>query len=108
MTTYRLPTFTADPDHKYDIQLDGETFNLAFHYNARADRWGVSLFDVEENPVKHGARLVTGIDLLQRVASEAKPLGQLTVVDTTENELEPTNETLGQQCQLRYIEEADL
>jgi hypothetical protein len=108
MTTYNLPTFIADPDHKYDIQLDGETFNLIFHYNARADRWNVDVLDVEDSAIKHGVRLVTGIDLLQRVASEDKPAGELTVVDTTSNELEPINETLGEQCQLRYIEEADL
>jgi hypothetical protein len=108
MTTYRLPVFPADADHKYNIQLDGETFTLEYHRNARANRWNVTVFDVENNPVKHGARLVNGIDLLQRVALGTKPAGKLTVVDTTGQELEPDADTLGDECQLRYVEEADL
>lgn len=108
MTTYRLPTFAEDTDYKYNIQLDGETFTLDFHYNARADRWNMSVLDVEQNPVKYGARLVIDIDLLQRVALGTKPAGQLTVVDTTGNDTEPTQATFGEECQLRYIEEADL
>jgi len=107
MTTYRLPTFATDPDHKYNIQLDGETFTLEFHRNARADRWNMTVLDVEQVPVRHGVRLVTGIDLLQRVALETKPPGELTVVDTTGAHTEPTETSLGQECQLRYIEEAD-
>ncbi len=108
MTTFRLPTFAADRDHKYNIQLDGETFTLEFHLNARADRWNMTVLDVENVPVRNGVRLVTGIDLLQRVALETKPTGELTVVDSTGNETEPTETTLGEECQLRYIEEADL
>ena len=39
MATLNLPTFPANPDHKYNIVLDGVTVILEFHYNARADRW---------------------------------------------------------------------
>ena len=105
MSTLKLPVFT-DTDYKYNIQLDGETFTLEFHYNSRADRWNLTVFDVEDEPVKHGARLVIDIDLLQRVALETKPAGELTVVDTTEDDLEPDSDTLGDQCQLRYVEAA--
>jgi hypothetical protein len=108
MTTLNLPVFPADPDYRYNIQLDGGTYILEFHLNARADRWNLSIFDVENQPIRTGVRLVTGIDLLGHVASLRKPPGKLTVVDTTGQDLEPNAETLGDECLLRYIEEADL
>ena len=108
MSTLRLPVFPAEPDYRYAIQLDGETFTLEHHYNARADRFNVHVFDAAGDAVKHGARLVNGTDLLELVALDTKPPGQLTVVDTTEAELEPTLATLGEECQLRYIEADDL
>jgi hypothetical protein len=108
MSTLRLPTFRTDFDHRYNIVLDGVTVILEFHYNRRADRWNVHFFDVNSTPIRHGIRLVIGIDLLQRVALRLQPPGQFTVVDTTEADIEPDGNTLGVECQFRYIEEADL
>jgi len=104
MATRRLPTFAANLDHKYNLVLDGETFTLEWHYNARADRWTVHLFDAAGNAVRHGVRLVNYTDLLRRVALATKPPGSLDMVDTTGAETEPTAATLGSQTQLRYVE----
>lgn len=104
MATFKLPIFVDNLDHKYNIVLDGETFTVEFHYNARADRWTIHVFDVEDVAVRHGVRLVEGIDLLQRVALATKPQGTLKIVDTTGLDTEPNSVTLGAQSQLRYIE----
>lgn len=100
----RLPTFASNRDHRYNVVLDGETFIFEFHYNARADRWTVHVFDVTETPVRHGVRLVLMDDLLRRVALETKPAGSLNVVDTTGADIEPDGETLGVETQVRYAE----
>jgi hypothetical protein len=109
MTTFRLPTFKDDPDHKYNIQLDGQTIILEFHYNERADRWSIHLFDIENVAIRHGVRLAAGaFDLLRRVALATKPPGRLFIIDTTGLDTEPDSETFGAEVQLRYTEEADL
>lgn len=108
MTTFNLPTFAAQADHRYNITLDGVFVALEFHYNTRADRWTMHLFDIDDVAVRHGVRLVTGIDLLQRVAVVIAPPGQFTVVDTTGADTEPNLTTLGVEALLRYIEQADL
>lgn len=104
MATLRLPTFRANLDHQYNITLDGETFTLEFHFNARANRWNMSIFDAENNAVRHGIRLVIGFDLLRLVALATKPQGTLTMVDTTGADIEPDSATFGVETQLRYTE----
>ena len=104
MATLRLPTFKDNRDHRYNIVLDGVTITLEFHFNARANRWNVHFFDVENVAIRHGVRLVTGIDLLQRVALATKPPGSFTCVDTTGVDTEPDGDTLGEEVQFRYEE----
>ena len=104
MATVQLPTFRALPDHKYNIVLDSETFIFEFHLNARANRWSVNIFDVEDVPVRHGIRLIEGTDLLQRIALASRPPGQLIVVDLTGAGIEPDADTLGVDVSLRYVE----
>lgn len=108
MATLNLPTFKANLDHKYNIVLDGETFTLEFHYNARADRWSVHVFDVDDVAVMHGVRLVVLADLLGRVALATKPQGNLRIVDPSGADTEPNLTTLGVESLLRYVEVADL
>ena len=108
MATLLLPTFRTNLDHKYNLILDNETFTLEYHYNARADRWIMHVFDIEDVPVRHGVRLVVGIDLLRRVTLATKPQGEITIVDTTGADIEPDLNTLGEEPQVRYTEAADL
>ena len=104
MATLKLPTFRANLDHLYNIVLDNDTFTIEWHYNARADRWTIHVFDAAGIPVRHGVRLVILSDLLRRVALATKPSGQLDVVDTTGQDTEPNSVTLGDESQLRYEE----
>ena len=104
MATQRLPTFASRHDHRYNIVLDGQTYVIEWHYNARADRWTTHWLDVENVPIRHGVRLVNYTDLLRRVALATKPPGSVDVVDTTDSGSEPTAATLGVETQLRYVE----
>lgn len=105
MATRRLPTFRTNLDHRYNVVLDGETFIIEWHYNARADRWTTHWFDITDTPIRHGVRLVVMEDLLRRVALETKPAGSINVVDTTGADTEPDADSLGVECQVRYVEE---
>jgi len=104
MATLNLPVFASNLDHRYSIVLDGETFILEYHYNARADRWTMHVLDVTSSPVRHGVRLVVLDDLLRRVALASKPAGQLAIVDPSGNDTEPSASTFGAEALLRYVE----
>lgn len=104
MATRRLPTFRTNRDHRYNVVLDGQTYIVEWHYNARADRWTTHWLDVTETPVRYGVRLTVSDDLLKRVALATKPPGSLNIIDTTGLDTEPDGDTLGEQTQLRYVE----
>jgi len=106
MATRELPVFPDNLDHRYSVVLDGETFILEWHYNARANRWNLHLADVNGNSIRYGMRLVVGTDLLQRIALASCPPGTLTVVDSTGADTEPDSDTLGNECKVRYVEDA--
>lgn len=104
MATLKLPTFRGDLDHKYNIVLDSFTYTVEFHFNARADRWTIHLFDAAGNAVRHGVRLAILDDILSRVALASKPPGPMPVVNTTGSDVEPDSANLGDEAQLRYVE----
>ncbi|KPK36969.1 MAG: hypothetical protein AMJ69_12790 [Gammaproteobacteria bacterium SG8_47] len=106
MATRELPVFQDNLDHRYSVVLDGETYILDWHYNARAHRWNLHLADVNGNSIRYGMRLVVGTDLLQRIALASCPPGTLTVVDSTGADTEPDSDTLGNECKVRYVEGA--
>lgn len=106
MAVRQLPLFPSNLDHVYNVQLDGLTTKIEWHYNARADRWSIHLYEIDDTPIRHGIRLVTGIDLLQRISTDNALPGSLEVVDTTGNDTESDADTLGEECQVRYTEGA--
>lgn len=106
MATLQLPVFRTNLDHQYNIILETFTFTFEFHYNARADRWSMHVFDVDGTAVRHGVRLVNFTDLLRRVALATKPPGSIDIVDTTGTGTEPDSLTFGEETKLRYVESA--
>lgn len=105
MATLRLPVFRTNRDHKYNIVFDGVTVTLEFHYNARADRWALHMFDIANAAIRHGIRLAEGFNLMRRIALDTKPPGELRIVDTTGQGTEADGDTFGVDVQLRYVEE---
>lgn len=109
MATVTLATVTdGTPDYRFRSELDGVTYTLELHWNARLEAWFLDVGDVDGNVLKHGIRVVVGWPLLFRAVDEDLPPGDLMAIDTSGQDAEAALNDLGGRVQLVYVEAADL
>lgn len=75
------------------LVLDGQTYYLTCQLNQRVDRWFFSLSDAQQQPILEGRKMLPKRNLLQGVASPAKPPGWLMVIDWSGGKGVPTEAT---------------
>ena len=79
MALFRVATF-PEPLYTFDAPLDGVDYRFKVDYSQRADRWYLSIFDVEGTPLRQGIKISSGADLLRFLVSYANgPTGVLVV-----------------------------
>lgn len=54
-----MPLF-SDPYYTYAMSFQGNSYNLEFVYNERAQLYFLSLYDADKNPIVTGEALVPG------------------------------------------------
>lgn len=57
-------TIADDADQQFATILNGRRVTIRLRYNVRTDRWSFDL-SIDDQPVLHGRRIVTGVDLLE-------------------------------------------
>lgn len=56
-------SITDQADQQFGTVIDGRRITLRLRYNPTTDRWSFDL-SIDDLPVLHGRRIVTGVDLL--------------------------------------------
>ena len=102
MNVFRI---TDHADQQFGTIIDGRRVTIRLRYNQTSDRWSFDL-SIDDTPVLHGRRVVTGIDLLApfglglgmliaaavtpsaRPGRAALPAGEVRLYHLTENEAE--------------------
>lgn len=56
-------TIADEADQQFATVMDGRRVTIRLRYNVTVDRWSFDL-SIDDLPVLHGRRIVTGIDLL--------------------------------------------
>lgn len=83
----KLPLY-EDPLYTYQTTLDGVEYRLKLDYSQRADRWYLSVFDAEGDPIRQGIKLSIGVNLVRLWASDPRaPSLVLMVFDLSAGEL---------------------
>lgn len=63
MVAVALPLFD-DPSYSYNVALEGNSYNLKFEYNERAQLYFLSLSDADEDLIVGGEALVPNYPIL--------------------------------------------
>lgn len=105
MAALEIPTLT-DGTHFYSQRnvLEGVQYLLTFKFNARRDRWQLTLATLDGVEVVTGQTIVTGVDLLRRSVSPAKPPGTLAALAIQGDQGDPRLLDLGDRVRLYYNE----
>lgn len=103
-----IPFFNEHSNFSQEVTLDNITYRLEFVYNERRERWTMSFFDTEQNALVCGISLTLGYNLIDQYPAHSLPPGEMYIIDTTENEIKPTRENMGEILDLVYISEAEV
>jgi hypothetical protein len=90
------------------MQLDGETFNFAFHWNERESSFYVDISDVDNVPIISDRKIVADWPLLARVVDERRPLGEIYCVDLVGTGEPPSLDELNKRIVLLYFDAAEM
>lgn len=74
------------------VTFDDTPYILRFDYNARGDDWYISFFDLDNNPIATGIKLILHYELTVNYPDIGLPLGELWVFDSTDNFENPSRD----------------
>lgn len=103
-----LPVSQKTGHFFFDIELEGETYRLEFHYSERAAKWSMNIRDTQDNPIALSIAVVLGADLLAQWKHLPVPPGALVAYDTSGEEIDATLGDLGERVQLYYLATTEL
>lgn len=80
MTATRIPLdgiADGDGGSSFTVSLAGDVFRILIRYNGRDDRYYLSIFDEDDDPIVESVRVVVDHPLLARVSDVRRPKGDL-------------------------------
>lgn len=94
-----------------EVTLDNVPYILKFVWNSRGSYWTIGFYNLEQNPLILGIKMIIAYELISRYPDRDLPPGELYVVDPTLNYEKPgRNDFTGDQPRLSllYIEEDEI
>lgn len=104
MAVLELPVRADFNSYFFQLDLEGSTFTFTFSFNIRSQRWSMDIGDADGNPIVEGIRIVTNIVLNLQFIARKIPPGFLMLIDETGGERIPTENDLGEDLKLVYLE----
>lgn len=101
-----IPIEKEELPESFEIDLANETFILEFNYNETGDFFSVDLFDLNENPIVIGEKLILGVPLWEDLQNANLPAPTLVPLDESKKETRITHENFGVTVFL-YIDDGD-
>lgn len=100
----QIPIVFDESSFKIRTTLEGITLIMKFDWSTRQERWCLSIFDGDENPLIMSLPLHIDSEILSRFEITGLPPGKLTLYDTTGKHQEAGRDDLGDRCLLLYLE----
>lgn len=103
---YRIPTTSRLSSFTQIVTLDGEQYGLRFLWNARAERWFLSVSDAEGLPLITGRKLCSDRPWAAHETLATAPPGKLWVYATGGGDADPGLRDLGERVAMMYVDKA--
>lgn len=110
MSDYILPVTPSLGNYGFGTTLQGTQYNFAFRWNARDNggAWYFSVYDVANNPIKTGIKVVLGAYLGCTCLDPLFTQGVFVAVDMSNDELDPGFDDFGTRVLFKYVPVLDL
>lgn len=104
-TAVKIPISNGSPWFSFRVSLSEDVYRFEFSWNARCERWSMSVYDQNDTPIFQGAFCVAGVNYIKYVNSQLWPVDAIALMflDGFKNETEPTFDNLGKEVSLVYF-----
>ena len=99
MAILQIPTSTTDDLYKVAVTLEGQDYVFTFAWNYRSSVWEMTI-----DGVVSSVPVLIGVNLLASVPLSTRPPGTLLAVDSSNQDLDPGLNDLGDRVSLLYEE----
>jgi hypothetical protein len=109
MATILIPNVVDAAYSSQKLRLEGRDYRFDFAYNQREDRWYLSIYDDEDDPLVTGLKIITSFPLLRRYQADPRvPPGELMAISLTGDDSPPgfSDFGVGRRVELTYFEAA--
>lgn len=106
MSIVRIPISADSPAFKFQVDLEGTTYTLAFSFNSRMERWTMDILDQAGNAIRTGIKVISTWAVNRQYAIDAVPPGAMCFVDLADEDKPASFDDLGSRVVLMY-EESD-
>ena len=103
MALLEIPTRTDLSVYDFTIELDAVVYTLSMVYNTRAERWFLSILDIDGNALREGLKMVSNWELTTTWVQQSRPDGAFYAINP-ENDDDPNRDTLGTSSVFVYDE----
>lgn len=96
----------SSADDRITVSLDGSDFIIRYRWFPRPDRWHISLYDADGEPIRVGVRVSPDRPVLRDNAHPFRPPGELIPFDMSGDKRLPTRDEMGrgnERVQLYYV-----
>lgn len=101
---YILPTDV--PLYEISAELDGRTYRFRFDYQAKSDRFFLSIYTAAGDALRRGIKVIAGWNVLRLCRSEDRPPGVIYFLDLASDEAQaPALRDLGRRVRFFYVGE---
>jgi hypothetical protein len=102
-TLYQIPTNSnGNSSFSETVSIDGVYYIFLFTWNTRDECWVMSIFDINNNPIICGTKLVIEYELIQMHALANMPSGEMFFLDLSGTDTPCGFNDLGVRCLLFY------
>jgi hypothetical protein len=105
MASFIMPIESQTAAYDFQVDLDGVPFFLKFHFNSRMSFWVMDILDSIREPILTGVLMQVNIPITDQWVLENMPQGRFILIDESGAELDPTDESFGNDVKLLYEEE---
>lgn len=107
MATLVLPVRSDFNAYDFQIDLEGVIYTFDFGFNARSQRWYMSIYDqAKENLLIGDIPVLINVPLHDQYINELLPPGRFIALDETGQNREASSENFGTEIKLFYEESA--
>ncbi len=104
-----IPLDKRETNYTFDVSLDGTVYTFRVYWNVRSGNYFFDLLRATDSAVVlRSARVAVGTAPLVRVTGDARPAGELFVLDTSEKDTDPELYELGDRVQMLYFSRAEI